>query len=808
MGLFRVGVPALLLQAGLLLASAGFSTAAEPLRGVALVIGQSEYQHLSKLPNPASDARQIEELLDKLGLETDVVENRDARRLKRDFDAFLEDAEGADVALVYYSGHGIEAGGENFLLPVDADLDAAAIAGEKFVSLEEMLGELRRKAKITIFLVDACRTNPFPPGTALKRHAEAAPAAISASGLGAPRSAVSLMAPDKSNGENLGIVIGFAASPGQVALDGPEGGTSPYAAALLKHLGANDFDFADVMTMVSEEVYLSTRNQQQPWTNASLRRLLYFGDVVEDDDGDEALIRGARRDLLLTIATRPPETRSLIESLSENDAVPLDALYGMLKELDVDTTGGPDELARQLKAGAENLRRFMDDKIDIAARNDAELTRYAELADQAQSEGALSLSRQFRERASARADELRDSLDRRQEELKADRLEIAATYAEEAQASLLAFDSLRAAQRYSDAYEQVKRWDDRLAWRYKSDEGFALADYGDRQGDRPAIQRAINAHSTALKLVSKADDPVEWATNKYGTGIALSYLARIGQGVEALDEAVAAFDEALEVRTRDKYPDEWASTQLAIGNAAMNYGHVYGDAGWLQRSGDAYQQAAEIMRDRVYDWTITQRNLGMALYLRGYYTNDADVLRQSVEAFDRVLANWTREDLPQKWALAESDRGQSLLALAALEPESDYHQRGLTAMRDSLAVLDRNQLPMDWAVAEHYLGDAELTLAKKTGDATYIRSAIKAFEAALEVWTRDRSPVDWATANARMAEGIEMLGVMTKDRKLVERARELTSQAREVLNGAGYAHNDPYFASRLAQIDVTLEGMK
>src|SRR5690606_28969955 len=83
------------------------------LRGVALVVGQSEYEHLPSLANPAGDADAIEELFDDLGFETTLVSDRDARRLSRDLQRFLEDAEDADVALVYYAGHGIEAGGEN-----------------------------------------------------------------------------------------------------------------------------------------------------------------------------------------------------------------------------------------------------------------------------------------------------------------------------------------------------------------------------------------------------------------------------------------------------------------------------------------------------------------------------------------------------------------------------------------------------------------------------------------------------------------------------------------------------------------------
>ncbi|ESX77875.1 MULTISPECIES: caspase family protein [unclassified Mesorhizobium] len=138
------------------------------LKGVALVIGQSDYEHVGKLPNPENDARAIEEMFDRLGFETDVATNRDARKLRRDLEGFVDDAEGADVAIIYYSGHGIEAGGENFLVPVDADIAALEDAGEKLVPLSSIVAELKAKVPVTIVLLDACRNDPFPPGTLLK----------------------------------------------------------------------------------------------------------------------------------------------------------------------------------------------------------------------------------------------------------------------------------------------------------------------------------------------------------------------------------------------------------------------------------------------------------------------------------------------------------------------------------------------------------------------------------------------------------------------------------------------------------------
>ncbi len=84
------------------------------------------------------------------------------------------------------------------------------------------------------------------------------------------------------------------------------------------------------MTLVTEEVYLATGGQQRPWTNANLRRLLYFGASPEGEGTDDALIRGERRELLLTLAAAPPDLRRTVETIAAADNIPLDGLYAML----------------------------------------------------------------------------------------------------------------------------------------------------------------------------------------------------------------------------------------------------------------------------------------------------------------------------------------------------------------------------------------------------------------------------------------------------------------------------------------------
>src|SRR4051794_14706725 len=224
------------------------------LKGVALVIGQSKYEHIPELANPANDARAMVKLLSDLGFDARSVSDRDAKKLKRDLERFVEDAEGAAVAFLYYSGHGIESGGENWLVPVDADVSSLDNAEDSLVALSSVMDELKSVVPVTIVLLDACRTNPFPTGALVKKTPADAGAPIGAGGLTPMRGAVPIAATDQPATDNVGTVIGFAAEPGRPALDGSTGGNSPYAAALLRHLSAMDgLEFGQVMRMVTEE---------------------------------------------------------------------------------------------------------------------------------------------------------------------------------------------------------------------------------------------------------------------------------------------------------------------------------------------------------------------------------------------------------------------------------------------------------------------------------------------------------------------------------------------------------------------------
>ncbi len=473
------------------------------MRGVALVIGQSKYEHLPALANPESDARAIEAMLEDLGFDVTGVTDRNAKKLARDLERFAEDAEGADAAIIYYSGHGIEAGGENWLVPVDADLSALEDVSANLVPLSGVLDELRANVPLTIFLIDACRSNPFPPGAVARK--QGAEVAMSGSGLGTPRGFTPM---DSGGTDEIGTVIGFAAEPGLPALDGEPGGNSPYAAALLRHLSAMaGSEFGLVMRMVTEEVYLKTETRQRPWVNESLRKQLYFGAPEKLPVGEDGVITGERRKLLLTIAALPGPERQQVEKIAKADTVPLDMLYGVLAALgETQIPKDPASLEAALKAQAARLRTMLDERKALST-DDPDLKRLVAAADRAMSEGAIKAARGFLDEAKGAIEKTRAVIEDVEAQAKAKRLANAEILLKSAEAAEFDFDFAAAASDYAAAFDWVKNADAGLAAKYKTREADALQSIFTYRGSREALDRAIAAYQTALTLVTPATTP-------------------------------------------------------------------------------------------------------------------------------------------------------------------------------------------------------------------------------------------------------------------------------------------------------------
>jgi TPR repeat protein len=225
---------------------------------MALVIGMSAYTSISPLRNTTADARAIGEMLEKLGFTVDLVIDVPLAQMKETVSAFSRKAETSDVALVYYAGHGVEAAGENYLVPIDIKVDDPSKIPQQAISLDTVLDSVVRARKLRIVILDSCRNNPFPDWSGTTASSGKPP------GDG-------LTAPDPSQG----MLVIYAAEGGKVALDG-DGNNSPFATAMLEALPTPNVEIGLVFRQVRDRVMSLTANRQQPHFYGSLSGAPFF----------------------------------------------------------------------------------------------------------------------------------------------------------------------------------------------------------------------------------------------------------------------------------------------------------------------------------------------------------------------------------------------------------------------------------------------------------------------------------------------------------------------------------------------------
>ncbi|MEP9388960.1 caspase family protein [Mesorhizobium sp. KR9-304] len=782
----RLAVTALVFSVPLLLPLIFGALAQEQraLRGVALVIGQSDYQHLTPLPNPKNDADAIEKLLADLGFDSVRRVDRDAETLARDLERFAEDAENADVAVLYYSGHGIEAGGENYLVPVDADLSALDAAAKKLVPVSALITKLKATVPVMIVMLDACRDSPFPAGSMVRAQPDTEPAPIATAGLGETRGAAGLKPAEPQSApadENLGTVIAFAAEPGKAALDGDAGSNSPYAAAVLRHFDAMaGEEFGVVMRMVAEEVYLKTAGKQRPWVNESLRRLLYFGEKPKGVEGEEGEILKERRQLLVTIAALPDPERRRVEAVATDGGVPMDALYAILRALGAKAPTDPSELDKVLRAEAERLAVILAERRAISSP-DPEIMRLSALADHAEQEGALSTADALRQRAKARFRALRPTLEQQEKTLRQRFIEGAAVFARSAGTKALASDYLAAAQDYAEAFALVDGRDASLAWQYRNAEVQALTLHGGWGKDDSSLERAVIAGKQALLIAETLGDREKWATTQFALGAVFQQLARSEKGTARLEDAIAAYRAALQVRTRARSPREWAKTQAELGGTFWALGERKNDVEDLKEAVVAFRAAIQgsSRENNRPEWDSNQNFLGLVLWKLGSRENDQELLAEAVNAFRAILEGQTPEDTVMRWALTQVYLGGALLELGVLEGSPARIKESAAAFRTAMHDPALEVLTNKRAEAQYSLGTALLNLGSLEGALAPLQEAEVAFRAALRDYDRKREPVDWANAQRRLGLALRMQGKHEESIAPLEQAAAAFSAALE-----------------------------
>jgi D-alanyl-D-alanine carboxypeptidase len=221
--------------------------ATEAAERVALVIGNSEYTHAPSLSNPKRDAEAIARALSGLGFEvTGPLLNQSKAQMDAALKAFRRRAQGATAAVVYFSGHGMELGGQNYLIPQDAVLERDSDVSLEAVGLNVVLDQMGGVSGYRLVILDACRDNPLANNMERAKGTKAAYRGL---------------APIDPSGQTY---VAYAARAGQRSQDGATGGHSPYAEALLKYLPQPGLPLERLFGSVREEVLKATTQTQEP----------------------------------------------------------------------------------------------------------------------------------------------------------------------------------------------------------------------------------------------------------------------------------------------------------------------------------------------------------------------------------------------------------------------------------------------------------------------------------------------------------------------------------------------------------------
>jgi hypothetical protein len=346
---------------------------AQAQKRVALVIGNSAYQHAGLLDNPKNDATDVAGALKKHGFQVIAGFDLDKAGMDHKIREFAEAVPGATAAVFFFAGHGLQVSGHNYLVPIDAKLTTAAALDWEMVRLDLVHRSMERETATSILFVDACRNNPLARNLARVMGTRSAEI-----GRG--------LAPVEAG---VGTLVSFSTQPGNVALDGT-GRNSPFAAALVKHIQQTRDDLSNILIAVRNDVLKETKGQQVPWEHSALTGRFYFDPTApvrlpQPDELTWALIRDAMDPALIKRfieqfpqSARRPEAEKLAATLA-GTAKPGELLSAQPKKAESPPppppAAPPDEVAWSLIKDSNDpavLRRFAEQFPNSGKRKDAE----------------------------------------------------------------------------------------------------------------------------------------------------------------------------------------------------------------------------------------------------------------------------------------------------------------------------------------------------------------------------------------------------------------------------------------------------
>jgi uncharacterized caspase-like protein len=726
------------------------TVAASAERRVALVFGVDKYQAIRPLTNAVNDAQTIDKTLSALGFEVFLESNRDLRRMRRALEDFRTDAAGADVALVFFAGHGMEIAGDNRLLPADSDASSLAALQSSTLPLEEVREAIAATGKVGLIMLDACRNDPFGAEGADGRAAVILTPEVAEktrSGLG-------------RMGRAENVLFAFSAAPGETASDG-EGTNSPFTAALARHLGTDGLDIRSVLTLVQQDVYDHSRGRQLPYVESGLPKFFFAATTAEQ--------LPERERLLLAMADVTDELRQEVEQVAASHGMPLAPLYGALIEARLGTLSNVDR-SKKL-AEAAQAYRDAETRLKTLSSNDPQVTR---LRSEAERKLALGAFGEARAKLAEAAQIDAKSGDALAANLVARRISEAETHVSAAGVARAQLDyrgAIDALEKAAALHEKIEKEEVSDSVRLYRD--WLLASIGDLHvlvGNSAAALQAYERmrQAAALRLAKSPG----FADAERDLSSSYSKIGEVWVARGNLPAALGAFEASLEINKRLVASDPghagW-QRDLSVGHEKI--GDVRQAQGNLRAALEAFEASREISKrlaasdprnagwqqdlsvghSKIGDVRVAQGNLPAALEA---FEAGHEIIKR-LAASDPGHAGWQRDLLVSHERIGEVRVAQGNLAAAlkAFEASLDIRKR-LAASDPGNAGWQR-----DLSVSHNMIGDmrvaqGNLPVALEAFEASHdIRERLAASDPGNAGWQRDLSISHDRIGNVRVAQG-------------------------------------------------------
>jgi len=331
-----------------------------------LVIGNSNYQHISPLKNPFNDAKDITEALKKSGFEVITLLNADYKKMREGIQLFSDKINNGGVALFYYAGHALQVKGRNYLVPVNAQIKREYQLTTQTLDVNEVINALEyAQTRINIIILDSCRDNPF---RSFSRSIDRGLARIDA---------------------GRGSIIIYSTAPGKTANDGA-GRNGVFTESLLNYI-SEPIELSNLLRKVRKEVIDNTNGFQVPWESSSLTGEFYFVSPQKEDKKKDKIIEKIYVDDLSNIESLSSHFKStwkealilagegseqslnkslaklseLIDEATENDVI-FEKLVKMIKVVTTDRDQIMNKRKERELAEEERLRKLAEEQARIA----------------------------------------------------------------------------------------------------------------------------------------------------------------------------------------------------------------------------------------------------------------------------------------------------------------------------------------------------------------------------------------------------------------------------------------------------------